>query len=77
VIAAVRPGEVSTNILVVFIGDKSAWLLHERFAEEFLADAAERQFTPGCWCIRGSEIKAWLVIQAAQMGLYQAVRVFA
>jgi len=71
--------DYALNILVVFIDDDSAWLLHERFAEEFLAYTVECEVKPGCFRIRGSEIKGWLIVQAKGLGIEYGppVRVYA
>jgi hypothetical protein len=61
--------DFALNILACFIDDSACWLLHVRFADEFLRDVSEYQVEPGRWRIRGSEIKAWLVLQAFGTGM--------
>src|SRR5258708_2171574 len=56
--------EFGLNILVAFVDDEAAWLLHDHFCREFLIDTAHYERKPGEWRIPAAEIKAWLVIQA-------------
>jgi hypothetical protein len=71
--------DFSLNILACFVDDNAAWLLHTNFAQEFLCDVSDCQIEPGRWRIRGSEIKAWLLLQAFGTGISygEPIRVYA